>query len=172
MKNQLLQFFKNHALPLTWQSLIVGRKLKLASHDFIEAYATEYLMVNPLEKCLDSNELAYGIPDTYQGNILINELLEKITVRLKLEIPQERSPLWFHEARKWRFMLLKKAFIEITDEQKLQEKIEDIYCKFEHPENLEQLCEHNALPPTEEYKNLMLSERLSLFLHKELESIQ
>ena len=167
----MLQLFQKSKIPLTWKSIIVGRKLGVATNEFIEAFAVEYLIQHPSVHNLDINELAYGIPDTYQGNLDINELLEKIVYSFSLKIPQKETVIWNLESRKWRYFLLKKASLEKNTENELEDAIENIYCKFEHPSELEQFIPHLSQRSSEnvnkEEYNKSLLDRLNQFLKKE-----
>jgi len=160
------QFFKECKIPLNWKTIFIGRKLGLLDNTFVEAFATEYLIMHPSSSNFDINELAYGVPDTYKGNLDLLELLEKITTTLYLEVPQKDSDSWNNESIKWQYVLIKKALVEAKSEKELQERIEDIYCSFEHPTQLEQFI---PWKPNWRSDNIhtTLSDRLDHFLKNE-----
>lgn len=76
-----LSFFEKNNISISWDTVLVGRKLKLAGNIFIEDYATKYLIETNTNN-IKIIELAYGIKDDYIIDNILQKLSEKFLYAL------------------------------------------------------------------------------------------
>ncbi len=141
-----LTFFEKYNIPISWGTIIVGRKLKLVNNAFIEDFATKCLIQNDKLNNPNIIELAYGIKDDY----LINQLLEKIVHDLKISL-EENDEIWNIEKRKWRFMVSHEILNKNYSNKKILEAIESVYWDFDHPKEMNEFLIFMSHDPIEGY---------------------
>lgn len=142
----LLKTFKQNNIPITWKTIFVGRKLKLADNFLIEDFATDYLAEHYPLNNINIIELAYGVKDNFE----LDDILKKLTEDFKFELHEDTHD-WDLEKRKWRFIKLKELHEKNFNDKKLLEEIESIYCDFDHEENLSPFITYMAPDIEEDY---------------------
>jgi hypothetical protein len=142
----ILKIFKEDNINVTWQTIIVGRKLGFVTAKIIEDYATDYLIENYKTDNIMIIELAYGIIDDFKIDVTLQTLADTMHANV-----EEDSEEWQAEKRKWRYIELKKVQdARLNDEEYLQ-KIESIYCDFGHQEDLARFVVYMPSDPNDHY---------------------
>jgi hypothetical protein len=126
-----LDIFKEANISYSWETIYVGRKLKLLPIKEVGKYAVEYLAKHAECKNQHIAELAFGAEEQE-----INNLLKKVAKTLDSEILQENSEVWNLEWRKWRYCILKSIQTNIRDAEKLLDAISFVYADFGYPEDM------------------------------------
>lgn len=144
--HKLLFLFNENNIPISWKTVLVGRKLKLADNLFVEDFATNYLLENSTFQNLSLIELAYGVKNEFDVNDILNKIYQDFAISI-----DEETPEWDIEVRKWRYLLLKQLTTEKYNNRKLLDEIESIYCDFGHSEDLEIFILYMPSPATHGY---------------------
>lgn len=142
-------FFKENNIPISWKTIIVGRKLGLVDNKFIDEYATNYLLEHYKIDNPYILELASNLNDDFE----INNNLEKLTQNFNITTEEiaDKSSI---EHRKWRYILLKNLTMKNYSNMQLLRKLEEVYCDFEHPEDMISFIPYMPYPEdTYDFKN-------------------
>jgi len=132
--------FKENTIPVSWKTIYIGRKLNLINSNFIEDFATQYLIEHYKLDNINIIELAYGLKDDFE----INDRLEKLLKELNIKI-EENSPEREIEKRKWRFIKLQSLLYKNYCNSELIDAIENVYCDFDHPSEMNEFLIY--MPP-------------------------
>lgn len=127
----LFKLFKENHISISWKTIWVGRKLKLADSSFVEDYATDYLLEHSATQNLSLIELAYGVKNEFDVNDILNKLYKDSAIFIQEDFEEGNL-----EVKKWRYVVLKQLVSKNYDNKRLIDGIETIYCDFEHPEDL------------------------------------
>lgn len=158
---KLANFAKNN-ISVSWKTILTGRKLHLADKSFVKDFASQYLLDHYKLDNINIIELAYGLEDEFE----INENIKKILNALKVNIDDLEQ--FNIEKRKWRFLMLEKLIHQNYSNKEILEKIESIYCDFEHPEDISEFILY--MPPAKDddydYKNHTAEKNLAHLVNR------
>ena len=126
-----ISIFKNNDISCSWATVKVGSELKRLTEKEIGMFALDYSELNPGLINEYISELVFGIKE-YQ----ITEYFKKVFDSLGLELPEEATPLWNHEWRKWRFCIVSEVYKNINDHERLLFTIEGVYADFGYPTDM------------------------------------
>lgn len=161
-----LSIFKEAHIPYSWDTIYVGRELKLLTGKEIEKYVTEYLMLHP--ECNNQYviELATETEDS-----MIKPLLIKVFEYLGLPIIEKDSKRWNIEWIKWRYCILKFMQRNIKNINELLEAISFIYADFGYPEDMGSFIYYMPAEGINDNKEQLLT-KLNHFLEQEKHRIE
>jgi hypothetical protein len=134
-----LDIFKKYNISYSWETILIGRALKLIEPLAIEQFAVEYLLKNPECKNLSIIELAFGASANE-----IDSLLEKVSKTLNIHITIQ-TDIWNLERIKWRYCILKEFDAAIQNNEALLIEIEGVYAFFGYPDDMAELIYY--MPP-------------------------
>lgn len=139
------------------ENIIHRRQLRLVDKSFVKDFASQYLLDHYKLDNINIIELAYGIED----ELIIDETIKKVLHDLKITI--DDSDQRDIDKRKWRFLSLEKIIHRNHSNNEILEKIESIYCDFEHPEDLSEFILYmpHAKDDNYDYKNHTAEENLA-----------
>lgn len=126
-----LQLFKDNNVGYDWNTIYVGRRLRIISHSVVNEYALELLEDNEDIDNAQILELAWTLEEDETDKelkVLISQINDSDL--------REGSTIWNIEARKWRCCILSELLITINDEQALYEEIEKVFSKFNCPSDM------------------------------------
>jgi len=123
-----ISIFKNNNIPCSWTTVKVGWDLKRLTEKEIGVFALDYSELHPGLINEYISELVFGVKD-YQAA----EYLAKVFDSLSLELPEEASPIWNQEWRKWRFCIMSEMYTNIKDHDELLVAIDGVYADFGYP---------------------------------------
>jgi hypothetical protein len=131
--NFSFDLIKKNNFDYTWETLYVGRKLKLITSVDVMKYAIEFLDKNKENDDLDIIELAWNLPE-----YTVDELLFKI-VGLKKFNENGHSSSLDVEYRKWRYCALKEICNNAINEEQIFKGVEDIFSLYKCPDDMREM---------------------------------
>lgn len=126
-----LQLLKDNNVKYNWNTIYVGRRIKIISHSVVNEYALEILEDNKDMDNAQILELAWNLSEDETDS----ELKELISQINNSDLG-EGGAIWNIEVRKWRYCILSELFKTINDEQVLYEEIERVFSKFNCPSDM------------------------------------
>lgn len=120
-----------------WRTLYVGISVNLVECNELTTYALKMMDDDKYEDDEFINELAWGIEDNLNGEILTKMLLK---FNFHMLIPESNS--WELELEKLRYTILNYLRNTIKDDNELLRKIEEVYSDFNYPQDMEEFISY------------------------------
>ena len=120
--------FQENDMVYSWNTIKVGWEIKALIFDDITEFAIHFLELHPNLVNQYISELMFK-PREYE----IDGLLKNIFDTLSLESPEQDSPAWNKEWRKWRYCLLMELIRVVENKDELLVRVEGLYADFGYP---------------------------------------